>query len=172
VHHFDTALDVSTTVRLHPAELLVQLAIGAPLVLALGLSPWVLMLYEILDAGVTVFSHANISLPTWIERWLRVLIVTPDLHRVHHSARQPETDSNFGAVLPFWDIVFGTYRTRSREQLASMRLGLAEIRDARAHGFAWLLTSPWRAIRAKAETTQEHAAPVTGARGGGAGASR
>ena len=147
VHHLDTALDVSTTVRLHPAELLVQLAIGVPMVIALGLSPWVLMLYEILDAGVTVFAHANISLPAWLERRLRLVIVTPDLHRVHHSAAQPETDSNFGAVLPFWDIVFGTYRARNRAELASLVLGLEEVRDARAHRIGWLLSSPWRAIQ-------------------------
>ena len=147
VHHLDTALDVSTTVRLHPAELLVQLAIGVPMVIALGLSPWVLMLYEILDAGVTVFAHANISLPAWLERRLRLVIVTPDLHCVHHSAAQPETDSNFGAVLPFWDIVFGTYRARNRAELASLVLGLEEVRDARAHRIGWLLSSPWRAIQ-------------------------
>src|SRR5262245_59365309 len=85
VHHLDTELDVSTTVRFHPAEFAISLAVGAPLILAFGLSPWVLMLYEILDAAITPFSHANVRIPARVERILRLFVATPDLHRVHHS---------------------------------------------------------------------------------------
>ena len=145
VHHLDTEMDVSTTVRLHPVEFVVNLAVGVPLVVFFGMSPWVLLLYEILDACVTLFSHANISLPPAIERVVRYVIVTPDLHRVHHSSLQPETDSNFGAVFPIWDIILGTFQTGTRTPQEDMELGLEEVRDRRTDSLLWLLTSPTRA---------------------------
>ncbi|MCA8978152.1 MAG: sterol desaturase family protein [Planctomycetes bacterium] len=147
VHHLDTELDVSTTARFHPLEMPLGLAIGLPVVVGLGLTPWALILYEALDVGVTLFSHANIRLPAAIDRWLRYLIVTPDLHRVHHSAYQPETDSNFGAVFPIWDVVFGTLRTETRESQVTMQLGLSEVREPRSNELRWLLWSPLRASR-------------------------
>lgn len=142
VHHIDTELDVSTTVRFHPLEFLIGLLPGAPLVALLGLAPWLLVLYELLDAAINVFSHSNVRVPRRLDRALRYLVVTPDLHRVHHSSHQPETDSNFGAVFPVWDLVFGTFRTETREPAESMRLGLDEVRDERAHRLRWLLASP------------------------------
>jgi sterol desaturase/sphingolipid hydroxylase (fatty acid hydroxylase superfamily) len=146
VHHLDTELDVSSTVRFHPLEFLAGTLPGAPMVMAFGLSPWVLMVYEVLDAAVTIFSHANLCLPWRLERLLRYAVVTPDLHRVHHSSLQPETDSNFGAVFPVWDLVFGTFRVRAREDQGTMRLGLDEVRDRRANGLLWLLVSPLRTL--------------------------
>jgi len=144
VHHLDTELDVTTTVRFHPFELVAALVPGVPLVAVFGLTPWVLMLYEILDAAVTLFSHANIRLPNGIDRVLRYVIVTPDLHRVHHSCWQTETDSNFSAVFPIWDIIFGTFRTETRVPQESMELGLEEVRDNRTNRFLWLLGSPFK----------------------------
>jgi sterol desaturase/sphingolipid hydroxylase (fatty acid hydroxylase superfamily) len=138
VHHLDTELDVSTTVRFHPLEFAIGLVPGIPLVVLLGLEPWVLMLYELLDVAVTLFSHANVRLSQRLDRLLRYVIVTPSLHRVHHSSWQPETDSNFGAVFPVWDLIFGTFRTGSPE-----RLGLDETRDARTTSVRWLLASPF-----------------------------
>lgn len=146
VHHFDTELDVSTTVRFHPFEFALALLLGGPVVLLLGLSPWMLLLYEILDAGVTLVSHANVGLPARLERVLRYLVVTPDLHRVHHSSWQPETDSNFGAVFPVWDLLFGTFRSETRHPQEVMELGLAEVRDGRQHRLGWLLRSPFASI--------------------------
>ena len=148
VHHLDTEFDVSTTVRFHPAEFGIAMVLGVPVVLAFGLLPWVLLMYEIIDAGVTVFSHANVRLPAAVERVLRYIIVTPDLHRVHHSAWQPETDSNVGAVFPIWDIVFGTFRTETRAPQEEMMIGLGEVRDARAQRITWLLSSPFRRLAA------------------------
>jgi sterol desaturase/sphingolipid hydroxylase (fatty acid hydroxylase superfamily) len=142
VHHLDTELDVSTTVRFHPAEFAVNLLVGVPIVVAFGMSPWVLMLYEVLDAGITPFSHANVRIPPGLERVLRYAVATPDLHRVHHSAWQTETDSNFSAVFPIWDIVFGTFRTDTRVPHETMALGLEEVRDGRANRLGWLLRSP------------------------------
>ena len=128
IHHLDTELDVSTTVRFHPLEFAVGLLPGVPIVLALGLTPWVLMLYELLDVIVTLWSHSNIRVPGPIDRALRYLVVTPDLHRVHHSAWRPETNSNFGAVFPIWDVIFGTFRATPRDGHEHMRLGLDEVR--------------------------------------------
>lgn len=143
VHHLDTELDVSATVRFHPLEAPVSLLIGMPLVVLFGLTPWVLLLYELLDASVTLFSHANLRLPPTVDRVLRYVIVTPDLHRVHHSSWQPETDSNFGAVFPIWDMLCGTFRTETREPHETMRLGLDDVRDERADRVLWLLASPF-----------------------------
>ena len=144
VHHLDTELDISTTVRFHPAEFVVNLIVGVPIVVAFGLSPWVLMLYEVIDAGITLFSHANVRIPATVDRVLRYVIATPDLHRVHHSAWQTETDSNFGAVFPIWDIVFGTFRTETRAPHETMALGLEEVRDGRENRLGWLMGSPLR----------------------------
>ena len=143
VHHLDTELDISTTVRFHPFEFLAALLLGVPLVIVFGMTPWVLLAYEVLDAVVTLFSHANLRLPMAVDRVLRYLIVTPDLHRVHHSSCQPETDSNFSAVFPIWDIIFGTFRTETREPQETMELGLEEVRDERANRFLWILGSPF-----------------------------
>lgn len=143
VHHLDTELDITSTVRFHPLEFVVALVPGVALVVAVGMSPWVLLLYEILDAGVTLFSHANIRLPRGVDRVLRYVIVTPNLHRVHHSSWQPETDSNFSAVFPIWDVICGTFRTETRMPQATMELGLEAVRDERTDRFFWLLGSPF-----------------------------
>jgi sterol desaturase/sphingolipid hydroxylase (fatty acid hydroxylase superfamily) len=142
VHHLDTELDVSTTVRFHPLEFFIQWVPGVLIVVGFGLAPWVLMFYELLDVAVTLWSHSNLRLPATLERVLRYVVVTPDLHRVHHSARKPETNSNFGAVFPVWDLVFGTFRPVPRDGHEHMRLGLDEVRGPDAHRPLWLLTSP------------------------------
>lgn len=144
VHHLDTELDVTSTVRVHPLEFLIGTLSGIPLIVAFGPAPWVLVIYEVLDAAVTVLSHANLRLPEGLERVLHYVIVTPDLHRVHHSTWQPETDSNFGAVFPIWDIVFGTFRSEPRDGHERMRLGLDEERGPRARQLGLLLASPLR----------------------------
>ncbi|MGE3508695.1 MAG: sterol desaturase family protein [Vicinamibacterales bacterium] len=144
VHHLDTELDVSTTVRFHPLEFAVQLLPGLPIVVAFGLVPWVLVAYEVLDVAVTAWSHSNTRVPAALDRLLRYAIVTPDLHRIHHSAWSPETNSNFGAVFPVWDLVFGTFRPTSRDGHERMRLGLDEVRGPAAHRPLWLLGAPFR----------------------------
>jgi sterol desaturase/sphingolipid hydroxylase (fatty acid hydroxylase superfamily) len=145
VHHTDVELDVSTTVRFHPLEFPIGLAIGLPLVAALGLPGWVVLAYEILDAAVTVFSHGNVTLPAPLERALRYVLVTPSLHRIHHSVNPEESDSNFGAVFPVWDVVFGTFRTRVHATLPQMDLGVREVRDARSWSIRWLFVVPFLA---------------------------
>jgi sterol desaturase/sphingolipid hydroxylase (fatty acid hydroxylase superfamily) len=143
IHHTDVFLDVSTTVRFHPLEFLIQLGPTALVILALGLPPWTIMLYELLDTAANLFIHANARVPARVETWLRHLIVTPDLHRVHHSAVWPETDSNYGVLVPWWDRLFGTYRAAPRDSRET-RLGLEECQDRRASSFGWLLALPFR----------------------------
>jgi sterol desaturase/sphingolipid hydroxylase (fatty acid hydroxylase superfamily) len=144
VHHTDVFLDVSTTVRFHPLEFLIQLGPTALVILGLGLPPWTIMLYELVDTATNLFIHANARVPARLDAWLRLLLVTPDMHRVHHSAHSPETDSNYGAVVPWWDRLFGTYRTAIGDP-RDTRLGLEECQDRRASSLGWLLALPFRA---------------------------
>jgi len=152
VHHLDTELDVSTTVRFHPLEFLVNIFIGVPIILLFGFPVWVLMLYELIDVVITLVSHSNITLPKKLDSVLRYFIVTPDLHRVHHSSHQPETDSNFSAVFPVWDLIFGTFETHTRQSKRTMELGLEEVRDDRINNILWLLISPFKNFVKQKET--------------------
>jgi sterol desaturase/sphingolipid hydroxylase (fatty acid hydroxylase superfamily) len=148
VHHSDPHLDVSTTVRFHPLEFL----ISTPLLLAgiamLGIPALALIVYEIVDAAMAVFTHANVRLAPRLERVLSRILITPAMHRIHHSADPRETDSNYGATLSCWDILFGTFRRRSANELSTMQLGLGEWRDRRASSLGWLLALPFRSERA------------------------
>ncbi len=101
------------------------------------------MLYDLLDIAITLFSHSNIKIPEKTDRILRCIIVTPNLHRIHHSSYQPETDSNFSAVFPVWDILFGTFKTKTRATPRDMEIGLEEVQDQRANRISWLLKSPF-----------------------------
>jgi sterol desaturase/sphingolipid hydroxylase (fatty acid hydroxylase superfamily) len=150
VHHTDTRLDVSTTVRFHPLEFVFTTPLTLAGVVALGAPPVAILIYEVMDAGVTVFSHANVRLPWWVDRPLRLFIVTPDVHRVHHSSQQPETDSNYGAVLTIWDRLLGTYRRKSGEDLATQETGLSEAQDSRSRNLFWLLILPFIRLKSPA----------------------
>lgn len=150
VHHADTRLDVSTTVRFHPLEFVFTTPLTLAGVVLLGAPPVAILIYELMDASVTVFSHANVRLPWWVDRPLRLFIVTPDVHRVHHSSHQPETDSNYGAVLTIWDRVLGTYRRKSAEDLAAQETGLSETQDSRSRNLLWLLILPFIALKSRA----------------------
>ena len=109
VHHTDVFLDVSTTVRFHPLEFLIQLGPTALTILGLGLPPWTIMLYELVDTATILFiQRTRVCRP--VSTPGSPSLVTPDMHRVHHSTRSPETDSNYGAVVSWWDRLFGTYR--------------------------------------------------------------
>ncbi len=157
VHHTDTALDVSTTVRFHPLEFVVSVPVVVATIMAAGISPLVIILYELFDAVMAVFSHANIRLPRGVERVLQWGLVTPDMHRVHHSSAQPETDSNYGATLSVWDRAFGTYVRKADIDLTRMELGLEECRDGRSASFFWLLASPFLRLRRVSQANDENA---------------
>jgi sterol desaturase/sphingolipid hydroxylase (fatty acid hydroxylase superfamily) len=149
VHHADTKFDVSTTVRFHPLEFVFTTPLTLIGAVALGIPPVALLVYELMDAGVTVFSHANVRIPWWIDRPLSMVIVTPNVHRVHHSSHQPETDSNYGAVLTIWDRLLGTYRRKRDEALAAQETGLSEVQDSRSRNLFWLLILPFIELRVR-----------------------
>jgi sterol desaturase/sphingolipid hydroxylase (fatty acid hydroxylase superfamily) len=144
IHHTDTAMDISTAVRFHPLEFVVSIPAVLAATVAFGFPPVAVMLYSLVDAAMAVFSHANIRLPDRIDRGLRLVLMTPAIHRLHHSAAQSETDSNYGAILSCWDRLFGTYRTRPEAELAELRLGLAEYGVANTRSLVWLLALPFR----------------------------
>lgn len=142
VHHADLDLDATSGVRFHPLEILVSLAWKAALIVTLGVSPVAVLLFEVILNGMAVFNHANVRIPRALDMALRKLIVTPDMHRVHHSVLREETDSNFGFNLVLWDHLFGTYRAEPRDGQVMLRIGLTETRDqrtvARVLGMLWL----------------------------------
>jgi sterol desaturase/sphingolipid hydroxylase (fatty acid hydroxylase superfamily) len=147
VHHTDTHMDISTAVRMHPIEFVLTAPVVVAVVAGLGLPPEVVILYELFDTGMAIFTHANIRLPNAVERVLRLFVVTPNLHRIHHSTLVPETNSNYGATLSVWDRAFGTYRQKDEAGLRVQRLGLEETQDARASSFFYLATLPFRPTR-------------------------
>jgi sterol desaturase/sphingolipid hydroxylase (fatty acid hydroxylase superfamily) len=142
VHHFDTHLDVSTSLRSHPVEFAVIFFTMVPLAIAFGFDPWALAAYEIVLSIVNIYSHVNLRLPQRVDRLLRWIFVTPNMHCLHHSSFQPETDSNYGQVFSLWDRLFGTYSAAPRAGYDAMQIGLAEIRDERASDLWWQIKSP------------------------------
>lgn len=136
VHHCDTAVDLSTGFRHHPAELLYVAAGLAGLAVLCGFSVPALVGYELVAATFALWTHANLRLPGWLERGMGWLFATPALHHVHHSAAQPGTDRNYGEVLILWDRLFGTYRRLPPNALRESRFGLGDAHDADAPAFS------------------------------------
>jgi sterol desaturase/sphingolipid hydroxylase (fatty acid hydroxylase superfamily) len=143
MHHTDLDLDVSTGTRFHPLEIVLSLLIKMAAVLLFGLSPLTVLLFEILLNATSLFNHANLALPLPVDRWLRLLLVTPDMHRVHHSVIPKETDSNFGFCQPWWDRLLGTYREQPRDGHIGMTIGLREYRNQTDLGIWSLLRIPF-----------------------------
>ena len=146
VHHADVEIDVSTGVRFHPLEILVSLMIKMAAVIALGAPAAAVVAFEVLLNATSMFNHSNLALPAWAEPAARWLVVTPQMHEVHHSAERTETDSNFGFNLPWWDRLFGTYRAKPAAG-DRVVIGLPVFRDARERKLLRLLTQPFRRAR-------------------------
>jgi sterol desaturase/sphingolipid hydroxylase (fatty acid hydroxylase superfamily) len=142
VHHSDLAFDVTLGVRFHPFEIALSQAIKLAAIAVLGAAPLAVLLFEILLQGGSLFTHADLALPGRLDHALRCWIVTPSMHRVHHSVAPDETDSNFGFNLVWWDRLFGTYRAAPRRPEATMPIGLDEFRDPAAQGLVALLLQP------------------------------
>jgi sterol desaturase/sphingolipid hydroxylase (fatty acid hydroxylase superfamily) len=143
VHHADLDFDVTTGVRFHVVEILLSLGIKAAAVVLLGAPALAVLLFEVLLNATSMFSHGNVRLPTWLDRILRLVVVTPEMHRVHHSAVVRETNSNFGFNLPWWDYLLGTYRAAPAAGHERMTIGLEGIRDEqRADRLHWMLLLP------------------------------
>lgn len=129
VHHADLDFDVTTGARFHPIEILLSMAIKFAVILLLGPPLVAVVLFEVILNATAMFNHSNIRLPGPLDRWLRLLIVTPDMHRVHHSHLDFETNSNFGFNLSLWDRLFGTYRAQPVDGHTGMVIGIDTFRD-------------------------------------------
>ncbi len=144
MHHADIDIDVTTGVRFHPLEILLSLAIKMAAVAALGVPALAVLIFEVLLNATSMFNHSNVALPSRLEPIMRWIVVTPQMHQVHHSIVRAETDSNFGFNLPWWDRLFGTYRARPAAGEQNIVIGLPIFRGTAELGIARLLTQPFR----------------------------
>jgi sterol desaturase/sphingolipid hydroxylase (fatty acid hydroxylase superfamily) len=144
MHHADLDIDVTTGVRFHPLEILLSLAIKMAAVAALGVPAEAVVVFEVLLNATSLFNHSNVALPPWLDALARWIVVTPQMHQVHHSIERAETDSNFGFNLSWWDRLFGTYRAAPRAGEAGLVIGLPIFRDIAELRIARLLTQPFR----------------------------
>lgn len=142
VHHADLDFDVTTGARFHPLEIILSMLIKFATILVLGAPIVAVLIFEILLNATSMFNHGNVGLPKILDRMLRWFIVTPDMHRVHHSIEQDEANSNFGFNLPWWDRLFGTYRDQPRATHETMTIGIMGIRNLKfctwLPGMLWL----------------------------------
>lgn len=143
VHHSDLAFDVTLGLRFHPLESALSMLLKMALAVWLGAPPLAVLVFEIALSAGALFSHADLALPGRIERALRRLLVTPDMHRVHHSVHGDELNRNFGFNLSCWDRLFGSYRDQPRDGHAGMQIGLDRFRDAREQRLLTLLQQPF-----------------------------
>jgi sterol desaturase/sphingolipid hydroxylase (fatty acid hydroxylase superfamily) len=144
MHHTDLDIDVTTGVRFHPVEILLSLVIKITVVALLGIPALAVMVFEVVLNATSMFNHSNVTLPAWADSIMRLVVVTPDMHRVHHSVVRSETDSNFGFNLPWWDRWFRTYRAQPRAGHHGMTIGLPIFRDPGELRLDRLLTQPFR----------------------------
>ena len=159
MHHADLDIDVTTGARFHPLEIILSMLIKFAAIAALGVPPAAVVLFELLLNASSMFNHGNVRIPMAVEAVLRWLVVTPDMHRVHHSVERDETNSNFGFNLSLWDRLFGTYRAQPRAGHAAMNIGIVDFRDrTECATLAGMLAIPFRGKRPDADAT----APVAG----------
>ena len=130
MHHADLDIDVTTGARFHPVEIVISMLIKFAVIAALGVPPVAVVFFEVLLNATSMFNHSNVRIPPALEPALRWLVVTPDMHRVHHSIERDETNSNFGFNLSIWDRLFGTYRAQPRAGHQAMTIGIPDFRDA------------------------------------------
>jgi len=142
VHHADLDIDVTTGLRFHPGEIIISIFIKIAAVAAFGTPVLAVLVFEILLNATAMFNHANVELPTGIDRWLRLVVVTPDMHRVHHSVIIRETNSNFGFNFPWWDRLLGTYRPQPAKGHRDMVIGLSQYRDPEDLSLSKILLLP------------------------------
>ncbi len=144
VHHADPDIDATTGIRFHPVEIVLSMAYKMVIVILLGAPAVAVFIFEVVLNGSALFNHANLRLPLLIDRIIRSIFVTPDMHRVHHSVISEETDSNYGFNLSIWDRVFGTYIAQPREGHIGMEIGLPAYRDGSPRFLTWCLALPFR----------------------------
>ena len=144
MHHADLEFDVTTGLRFHPVEIVLSMVIKLAVVMALGAPALAVLLFEVLLNATALFNHANIRLPAGVDRVLRWVVVTPDMHRVHHSVIPAETNSNFGFNLPWWDRLLGTYRAQPKAGHEGMTIGIKQFRTRRDLWLDRMLIQPLR----------------------------
>ena len=142
VHHSDTEFDATTGVRFHPLEMILSMCIKIVVVGLLGPPLIAVLVFEVVLSTTSLFNHGNVYIPVIIDRYLRWILVTPDMHRVHHSAKKEETNSNFGFNIPWWDRLFSTYLEQPVMGQEKFKIGLIEFRDLRFVNVMWLLKQP------------------------------
>jgi len=144
MHHADLDVDVSTGARFHPVEILLSLGIKFLVIALLGASSIAVLIFEIALNATSMFNHSNVRMPPTVERVLRWLLVTPDMHRVHHSILRRETDSNFGFNFPWWDRLFRTYRAEPERGHVGMIIGIEQFRNPKEQRLDRMLSQPFR----------------------------
>ena len=144
VHHADLDFDVTTGVRFHPIEILLSMGIKLAAVAVLGVPGIAVLIFEVLLNATSMFNHGNVRLPSTLDRVLRWIVVTPDMHRVHHSIIPREANSNFGFNLPWWDRLLGTYRAQPADGHEGMVIGIGQFRTRRDLWLDWMLSQPFR----------------------------
>ncbi|MDC9728428.1 MAG: sterol desaturase family protein [Methyloprofundus sp.] len=147
VHHTDIDFDVTTAVRFHPLEIIFSLFIKVGVVYALGANPLAVIAFEIILNGAATFNHSNINLPLKLDKVLRWFVVTPDMHRIHHSCLREERDSNYGFSISLWDRIFASYTAKPQQPQEKMLLGLRAYRKAEQVSFWQSLLLPFKALK-------------------------
>jgi sterol desaturase/sphingolipid hydroxylase (fatty acid hydroxylase superfamily) len=144
MHHSDVDIDASTAIRFHPIEIALSMCWKFLIVTLLGAPVESVLVFEIVLNGSAIFNHSNTKLPLWFDKILRVLVVTPDMHRVHHSIIQDEHDTNYGFNLSIWDRMFNTYTDQPREGHEGMTIGLPDWQDEKPARIDWTLLVPFK----------------------------
>jgi sterol desaturase/sphingolipid hydroxylase (fatty acid hydroxylase superfamily) len=143
MHHADHDIDVTTGLRFHPIEIIISLGIKLAVVVLLGVPVQGVLAFEIILNGMAMFNHGNVRIPFMVDRILRKVIVTPDMHRVHHSVNINETNSNFGFNLSCWDYIFGTYQDQPSAGHDTMVIGASHLREMKWQNIIWMLVLPF-----------------------------
>jgi sterol desaturase/sphingolipid hydroxylase (fatty acid hydroxylase superfamily) len=144
MHHADLEFDVTTGARFHPIEILMSMALKLAIVAALGAPAAAVLIFEVLLNATAMFNHSNVRIPAALDSALRWLLVTPDMHRIHHSVVVGETNSNFGFNLTWWDRMLGTYREQPAAGHEAMTIGIEQFRDPAEQRLDRMLTQPFR----------------------------
>ena len=144
VHHTDRDFDTTTALRFHPVEIWLSMLLKIAVVFVFGVSPLAVILFEVILNGMALFNHANIRLPERVETAMRTLVVTPDMHRIHHSVRSAEFNSNFGFNLSVWDRLFSSYCAAPRESQELMTIGQSDHQSDEARSLIFMLMLPFR----------------------------
>jgi sterol desaturase/sphingolipid hydroxylase (fatty acid hydroxylase superfamily) len=159
VHHADLDLDASSGLRFHPFEILISMIIKIAAITLIGPPPLAVLIFEVGLNGTAIFNHSNVRIPQPIDRFLRLFLVTPDMHRVHHSIDTEESNSNFGFNLPWWDYLCGTYRAQPRAGHEAMTIGLKQYREDQRQGLAWLILLPFMGRMGAYAINRRHRGP-------------